>query len=62
MLEIIDLTKEGQRFRLAKGGNGGFGNAHFKSATNQAPGSATRISASAGARAPFLTRLPASVT
>ncbi|HEV7435953.1 MAG TPA: GTPase ObgE [Pseudorhizobium sp.] len=34
---IIDLTKEGQRFRLAKGGNGGFGNAHFKSSTNQAP-------------------------
>ncbi|WP_105422195.1 GTPase ObgE [Neorhizobium sp. T25_27] len=34
---IIDLTREGQRFRLAKGGNGGFGNTHFKSATNQAP-------------------------
>ncbi|EHS50713.1 GTPase obg [Rhizobium sp. PDO1-076] len=34
---IIDLTVEGQRFRLAAGGNGGFGNAHFKSATNQAP-------------------------
>ncbi len=34
---IVDLTKEGQRFRLAKGGNGGFGNAYFKSSTNQAP-------------------------
>ena len=34
---IVDLTKEGQRFRLAAGGNGGFGNAHFKSSTNQAP-------------------------
>ncbi len=34
---ITDLTKEGQRFRLAKGGNGGFGNSHFKTATNQAP-------------------------
>jgi GTP-binding protein len=34
---IIDLTREGQKFRLAKGGNGGFGNAHFKSSTNQAP-------------------------
>jgi GTP-binding protein len=34
---ICDLTKEGQRFRLAKGGNGGFGNAHFKTSTNQAP-------------------------
>jgi len=31
------MTKEGQRFRLAKGGNGGFGNTHFKNATNQAP-------------------------
>ncbi len=34
---IADLTKEGQRFRLAAGGNGGFGNAYFKSSTNQAP-------------------------
>ncbi|MDQ0457923.1 GTPase ObgE [Rhizobium paknamense] len=34
---IVDLTEEGQRFRIAKGGNGGFGNAHFKSSTNQAP-------------------------
>jgi GTP-binding protein len=34
---ICDLTTIGQRFLLAKGGNGGFGNAHFKSSTNQAP-------------------------
>ncbi len=34
---IIDMIAEGQRFRLAAGGNGGFGNAHFKSSTNQAP-------------------------
>ena len=34
---IVDLVREGQRFRLAAGGNGGFGNAHFKSSTNQAP-------------------------
>ncbi|MBW9088173.1 GTPase ObgE [Rhizobium wenxiniae] len=34
---IMDMIKEGQKFRLAKGGNGGFGNTHFKSPTNQAP-------------------------
>ncbi|MGA9794871.1 MAG: GTPase ObgE [Rhizomicrobium sp.] len=34
---IADLAKVGDRVMLAKGGNGGFGNAHFKSATNQAP-------------------------
>jgi GTP-binding protein len=34
---LADLEKPGDRALLAKGGNGGFGNAHFKSATNQAP-------------------------
>ncbi|WP_274961196.1 GTPase ObgE, partial [Lentibacter algarum] len=34
---IADLTELGQRLRIAKGGNGGFGNLHFKSSTNQAP-------------------------
>jgi len=34
---ICDLAQPGQKRLLLKGGNGGFGNAHFKSATNQAP-------------------------
>ena len=34
---IADMTELGQRVLIAKGGNGGFGNLHFKSATNQAP-------------------------
>ena len=34
---ICDLTEVGQRFLLARGGNGGFGNQHFKTSTNQAP-------------------------
>ncbi len=34
---IADMVNIGDRVVLAKGGNGGFGNLHFKSSTNQAP-------------------------
>lgn len=34
---IADLPRTGDRVRIARGGNGGFGNAHFKSSTNRAP-------------------------
>jgi len=34
---IKDLTKPGESFVVARGGKGGFGNARYKSSTNQAP-------------------------
>jgi GTPase len=34
---LADLVHPGQRALIAAGGNGGFGNAHFKSSTNRAP-------------------------
>lgn len=34
---IVDLDRDGSEFVLAKGGKGGFGNAHFTSSTRQAP-------------------------
>ncbi len=34
---IVDMIEPGQRFLIAKGGDGGRGNAQFKSSTNQAP-------------------------
>ncbi len=39
---IVDFTEIGQKVILAKGGDGGFGNAHYKSSTNQAPRKATK--------------------
>lgn len=38
---IADLDKEGDRITLARGGEGGLGNTHFKSSTNRAPRKAT---------------------
>jgi GTP-binding protein len=34
---LADMTEVGQRVVLLEGGQGGFGNAHFKSSTNRAP-------------------------
>lgn len=38
---IADITEVGQRVLLAKGGDGGLGNNHFKSSTNRAPRKST---------------------
>ncbi len=34
---IADMTYPGQKIVLARGGDGGFGNTHYKTSTNQAP-------------------------
>ena len=36
-IEYADLDKDGMEYRAARGGNGGWGNLHFKSPTNRAP-------------------------
>lgn len=35
---LVDITKETPRILLCRGGRGGYGNEHFKSSTNRAPG------------------------
>ena len=39
---LVDLAEHGQRVTLAKGGNGGLGNVHFKSSINRAPRQCTK--------------------
>lgn len=36
-IEYADLNADGMEYRAARGGNGGWGNLHFKSPTNRAP-------------------------
>lgn len=38
---LLDMSEEGQTIAFLKGGDGGFGNAHYKSSTNQAPRKST---------------------
>ena len=38
---LFDMMEEGQTVTFLKGGDGGFGNAHYKSSTNQAPRKST---------------------
>ena len=39
---LVDMINDGQRYVIAEGGNGGWGNSRFKSSTNQAPRQANK--------------------
>ncbi len=39
---LADMAQDGQRALVAKGGNGGLGNLHFKTSTNRAPRQSTK--------------------
>ena len=39
---MVDLNVDGQKVLMAKGGNGGLGNIHFKTSTNRAPRQCTK--------------------
>lgn len=58
---IADLTQDGQDFILARGGQGGFGNAHFTSSTRQTPRVAEKGEAGGEAEVTFELKMIADV-
>ncbi len=46
----MDLTRVGEQRVLLKGGDGGFGNLHYKSSTNQGRAAPTRAGPARSAR------------
>src|SRR5919201_333789 len=58
---VADLTQDGERALLARGGQGGLGNLHFKSSVNRAPRQFTRGEAGESRRLTLELRLLADV-
>ena len=58
---VADLTEDGERALLARGGQGGLGNLHFKSSVNRAPRQFTRGEAGESRRLTLELRLLADV-